>query len=279
MHIKHTIHKYQKNIHIFFFFLQVQTSLPRLLQGRKGHYWISDHTVNTAYPEENYQLTKSSNYKLESIRIWPGCADWASLCVIADTLHCCLVFQTISSFSAQSSRSSLLGLQQWEKGYPFQSESTLFLKAYFCCTEAMTKASLNSSESMISQTKSYLKVSESLQLTAEWSVQRANPTLFPVKSSTSPLAHTILGHRQTWLGGPSIPWRLWDFQWGKKRLPTPLNRWKLFVRRLSTSNIAMNKFNTVRKALLSKVNKRWDAKIYNGSSRNLLSSIPFTEIN
>lgn len=59
----------------------------------------------------------------------------------------------------------MLGLLQLEEGYPFNTENVLFLKAYFCCTEASTKMSVRSCGMMISHIKSCLKFYRSLWLT------------------------------------------------------------------------------------------------------------------
>lgn len=59
----------------------------------------------------------------------------------------------------------MLGLLQLYEGYPFNTENVLFLKAYFCCTEASSKMSVKSSGMMISHINSCLKFYRSLWLT------------------------------------------------------------------------------------------------------------------
>lgn len=59
----------------------------------------------------------------------------------------------------------MLGLPQLFEGYPFNTENVLFLKAYFCCTEASTKMSVKSCGMMISHIKSCSKFYRSLWLT------------------------------------------------------------------------------------------------------------------
>lgn len=80
------------------------------------------------------------------------------------TLGSYLVYHIISNFSAQESF-LMSGLQQLYEGYPFHTENVLFLKAYFCCTEASTKMSVKSCGMVISHIKSCLKFYRSVWLT------------------------------------------------------------------------------------------------------------------
>lgn len=175
---------------------------------RKGSYSISDHIVHTVYLEKYYWHAKSSIHKLDSIKIRPvftqqNLVDMPKHCIVTLVSHD-LFFQCTEQHFLSVRFAAVIGR------YPYNTKNISFVKAYFCSTEAITKMSDNSSESMISHTKSRLKVYKSLWLltlltTAEWSVQRDNLILLLGKSSASPLTHTTQSHRVTELNSLSRP--------------------------------------------------------------------------
>lgn len=104
-------------------------------------------------------------HKLESIKLDLFVfIQFRKFLCITGTLGSYLACHIISNFSAQESF-LMLGLLQLYGGYPFNIENDLFLKAYFCCTEASTKMSVKSCGMTISHIKSFLKFYRSLWLT------------------------------------------------------------------------------------------------------------------